>query len=157
MVLRGYVPFCVHPRAVRRGRLPASLRETLSGPAGLVVAVVFVLLVVYSFLAGVGGGGIALVVWLAVAVFSLWLVYRFVRAHERIAAAEERRADASERRARAAESRAGLDPTAAGRADEPGSVTDAGDAGATTDGVDRTDAGADRDDAGGDPEDDTER
>lgn len=87
---------------------PSSPRETLSGPVGVVAVVVFVLLVAYAFLVGVGG--LFLAVWLAVAAFSLWLVYRFVAAHERIAAAQERRADAGERRARVAEARAGTGP-----------------------------------------------
>ncbi|ESP88765.1 hypothetical protein [Candidatus Halobonum tyrrellensis] len=97
---------------------PSSLRETLSGPTGVGVVVLFVLLVAYSFFVA---GSVLFPVWVGFVAFSLWLFYRFVVAHERIAAANERRATAGERRARAAESRAGVGHPDAG---EPGERPD---------------------------------
>lgn len=108
---------------------PPSLRETLSGGVGFAVVALYLLAVVYSV---VLRGNVLVVVWLGLVAFSLWLFYRFVVAHERIAVAQARRADASERRARAAESRAGTDRSGAGRndtarGDDTGDTADASD------------------------------
>lgn len=86
---------------------PPSSREILSGRTGLVVGLLTLFVLAYSFLVV---GNVLFVLYLVLPALSLWLFYRFVRAQERIASAQERRAAASERRARAAGTRAGIDP-----------------------------------------------
>ncbi|QZX98408.1 hypothetical protein [Halobaculum rubrum] len=99
---------------------PPTLRESLSSRPGIAVVVLFVLVSLYAVL--IQAQILAIVYLLSVA-FLLWLLYRFVRAHERIAVAQERRA------AVAAGDRAGdEDRSAADGVDRPGSgVAEAGD------------------------------
>ncbi|MFC7069542.1 hypothetical protein [Halobaculum lipolyticum] len=71
---------------------PPSLRESLRSREGAAVAVAFVLLALYAVLIQ---AQILVVVYYASVALLLWLLYRFVRAHERIASAQERRATAA--------------------------------------------------------------
>ncbi|MFC6786435.1 hypothetical protein ACFQFH_11200 [Halobaculum halobium] len=68
---------------------PPTLRESLSSRTGIAVVVLFVLVSLYAVLIV---SQILAVVYFASVAFLLWLLYRFVRAHERIAVAQERRA-----------------------------------------------------------------
>ncbi|MFC7135577.1 hypothetical protein [Halobaculum litoreum] len=71
---------------------PPSLRESLRSPPGIAAAVAFVLLALYAV---VIQSQILLVVSYVSLGLLLWLLYRFVRAHERIADAQARRAAAA--------------------------------------------------------------
>lgn len=72
---------------------PPSLGDRLRTPGGAISVALVILLVVYSVLIV---QQLLLIVWPLVTLAFLWLAYRFVRAHERIAAAQER-ATAGER------------------------------------------------------------
>lgn len=106
---------------------PPTLRESLSSRTGIAVVALFVLVSLYAVLIV---SQILVVVYFASVAFLLWLLYRFVRAHERIAVAQERRAAAAagDRRRDEGQSTGGGDATA-----DPAS-TDA-------DGVDRPASG----------------
>ncbi|UIO99522.1 hypothetical protein Hbl1158_13495 [Halobaculum sp. CBA1158] len=106
---------------------PPTLRQSLSSRTGIAVVVLFVLVSLYAVL--ILGQILAVVYFVSVA-FLLWLLYRFVRAHERIAVAQERRA------AVAAGDRAGD----AGRTDGVADADETGDADGV-DGVDRPASG----------------
>jgi len=101
---------------------PPTLRESLSSRTGIAVVVLFVLVSLYAVLIA---SQILAVVYFASVAFLLWLLYRFVRAHERIAVAQERRAavaaDASDDPA--ATDADGVDRPASGVA-EPGDQPD---------------------------------
>ncbi|WP_435062498.1 hypothetical protein [Halobaculum sp. EA56] len=91
---------------------PPTLRESLSSRTGIAVVVLFVLFGLYAVLIR---AQILAIVYLASVALLLWLLYRFVRAHERIAVAQERRAavvagDGAEGRP----SRTGVDRPASG-------------------------------------------
>ena len=73
---------------------PPSLSESLRSRTGAAVAVAFLLLSVYAVLIR---SQALVVVYYGSVVFLLWLLYRFVRAHERIASAQERRAAGASR------------------------------------------------------------
>lgn len=68
---------------------PPTLRQSLSSRTGIAVVVLLVLFTLYAVLIQ---AQILAVVYLLSVAFLLWLLYRFVRAHERIAVAQERRA-----------------------------------------------------------------
>ncbi|MXR39926.1 hypothetical protein GRX01_00930 [Halobaculum sp. WSA2] len=106
---------------------PPTLRQSLSSRAGIAVVVLFVLVTLYAVLIV---SQILAVVYFASVAFLLWLLYRFVRAHERIAVAQERRAAVAggDRAGDEDRSTAGVDAT-----DDP-APTDA-------DGVDRPASG----------------
>lgn len=97
---------------------PPTLRESLSSRTGIAGVALFVLVSLYAVFVTVQP---LAVVYLASVAFLLWLLYRFVCAHERIAVAQERRA------AVLAGDRAGDEdgdrsrPTDAGGADRPAS------------------------------------
>lgn len=68
---------------------PLSLRESLRTNAGMVAVVLFVAVALYAVLVV---QQLLVVVYVAFLSLLVWLLYRFVRAHERIAVAQERRA-----------------------------------------------------------------
>ncbi|WP_348607647.1 hypothetical protein [Halobaculum rarum] len=90
---------------------PPTLRQSLSSRTGIAAVVLFVLVSLYAIL--IQAQILAIVYYASVALL-LWLLYRFVRAHERIAVAQERRAAAaaSDRRRDEDQSTAGGDATA---------------------------------------------
>ncbi|QZP38904.1 hypothetical protein [Halobaculum magnesiiphilum] len=109
---------------------PPSLRESLNSRTGIAVVVLFVLVSLYAILFM---AQFLAVVYFASVALLLWLLYRFVRAHERIAVAQERRAAAAagDRRDDAAEDSVptdadGVDRPASGVA-EPGDEADGED------------------------------
>ncbi|MFC7096869.1 hypothetical protein [Halobaculum marinum] len=71
---------------------PPSLREAIRTNTGAIVLVLFVVAALYAILIA---SQLLAVVYFAFLGLLLWLLYRFVRAHERIAAAQERRATAA--------------------------------------------------------------
>ncbi|QLG61374.1 hypothetical protein [Halorarum salinum] len=75
------------------------LPDALTTNSALVALVVLILIVVLVGLTGFGGllAGVWSLVSVAVTAFVLYLLHRFVLAHERIADAQERRARAAER------------------------------------------------------------
>lgn len=101
---------------------PPTLRESLSSRTGIAVVVLFVLVSLYAIL--IQAQILAIVYYASVALL-LWLLYRFVRAHERIAVAQERRAAAAagDRAGTEDRSTAGVDRPASGVA-EPGDQPD---------------------------------
>ncbi|GAA0207320.1 hypothetical protein [Halobaculum roseum] len=106
---------------------PPTLRESLSSRTGIAVVVLFVLVSLYAILFM---AQFLAVVYFASVALLLWLLYRFVRAHERIAVAQERRAavaagEASERPRDRADAD-GVDRPASGVA-EPGDEADGED------------------------------
>ncbi|SHG74133.1 hypothetical protein [Halobaculum gomorrense] len=68
---------------------PLTLRQSLSSRTGIAVVVLVVLFTLYAVLIQ---AQVLVVVYLLSVAFLLWLLSRFVRAHERIAVAQERRA-----------------------------------------------------------------
>ncbi|WP_117594587.1 glycerol ABC transporter substrate-binding protein [Haloprofundus halophilus] len=75
-------------------RSPPTLRELARTNAGIVALVLFFFLALYSILIA---QQLFFVIWLAVAVLPLYLLYRFVLAFERIADAAQRFAAVRER------------------------------------------------------------
>lgn len=71
---------------------PPALQASLRSRTGIAVVVLFVLISLYAVLVQ---AQILAIVYLASVALLLWLLYRFVRAHERIAVAQERRAAAA--------------------------------------------------------------
>lgn len=71
------------------GESPPTLRESIRSRTGIAVVVLFVLISLYATLIQ---AQILAIVYFASVALLLWLLYRFVRAHERIAVAQERRA-----------------------------------------------------------------
>lgn len=98
---------------------PLSLRESLRTNAGIVAVVLFVFVALYAVLIV---QQLLAVVYFAFLGLLLWLLYRFVRAHERIAVAQERRA------ASVANDRGSDRPTTGDGVDRPASgVAEAGE------------------------------
>lgn len=102
---------------------PLSLRESLRTNTGIVAVVLFVFVALYAVLVV---QQLLVVVYVAFLTLLLWLLYRFVRAHERIAVAQERRAGAAAGDDHAAGTPDGVDRPASGVA-EPGEEADGED------------------------------
>jgi Ca2+/Na+ antiporter len=100
---------------------PLSLRESLRMNTGIVAVALFVFVALYAVLIV---NQLLVVVYVAFLSLLLWLLYRFVRAHERIAVAQERRAAVASDDGRAAGATTdGVDRPASGVA-EPGDEAD---------------------------------